>query len=153
MAISFYKKKIIYREDHQPYLIRYTLFTCPWFSIKIHNILLSDYACLHCHPWPFITILLKGAYIEHAEIKTVKTKSYFYMGIPTTGTVITTSRKQQLCRAGHILFRPATYKHSLHIEKPVWSFVITFKKIREWGFYPPEGFTPWFKYFDNGRCE
>jgi hypothetical protein len=147
MAITFYKKKIIYREDNQPYLIRYTLFTCKYFSIKIHHILLSDYDCLHCHPWNFISILLWGSYIEHSE-KTAW--SHYFTYVPREELMVA-----KRYGVGNILYRPADWKHRLEINKPVWSFVITFKKVRMWGFYTPQGFVPWYKYFgtNNGRCE
>lgn len=138
MAISFYKKKLIYREDGRLYLIRRTLFTCSWFSIKIHNILLSDYACLHDHPWLFLTFILKGSYVEWIENKKNPAWNYSW---------------PYLRNRFSILYRAAKFKHRLEITDPVWSFVITFKKTREWGFWPKEGFIPWFKYNDNGRCE
>mgnify|MGYP003448137758 CR=1 FL=1 len=60
--MKFFKKKILYREiqNHPvhgignwkvPYLVIYTLFTCKWFSIKIHKILISDPSDMHDHPW------------------------------------------------------------------------------------------------------
>lgn len=149
MAISFYKKKIIYREDGKQYLVRRTFFTCDWFSIKLHHILLSDYDCLHCHPWHFVTILLKGAYIEKSVVK--RPRATYEIG-----DSIMPFREYKISKrysAGNMLFRKANFKHSLLIDKPVWSFVITFKKIRMWGFYTPKGFVPWYKYFDGGRCE
>lgn len=123
------KRKVIYREDSNPYLVRYTLFTCKYFSIKIHNILLSDYECQHDHPWAFITFLLKGGYVEHTP-----TKSKVYGPLS-------------------LLYRPADYVHRLEIHQPVWSFVITFKKVRKWGFWTKTGWVEWFKYNPQNICE
>ncbi|MFA6057253.1 MAG: hypothetical protein WC756_03565 [Taibaiella sp.] len=123
------KKKIIKREDDAAYMIRYTLFTCRWFSVKIHNILLSDPSCLHDHPWAFITFLFKGGYVEHT---------------PTGSKVY---------GKGSLLYRPASYIHKLEIHQPVWSFVITFKKVRKWGFITPRGWVEWFKYKPQNNCE
>lgn len=116
------KKKILYRSDAGPYLIRYSILTTRWFSIKIHNILTSDDECLHDHPWTFISILLKGRYAEEGA-----DKFRFY-------------------RAGNILLHRAKWKHRLIVGDPVWTFVITFRKSREWGFWTRKGFVSHAKY-------
>lgn len=131
--MKFYKKTIITRGDGVPYLVRYSLFSCKWFAIKIHNILTSDDDCLHDHPWAFITFLLSSGYFE-----------WFYE--EGRSTYWPAWRKRW-----SILYRPADFRHKLEIDKPVWTFVITFKRIREWGFWNSKGFTPWFKYISSGR--
>lgn len=126
---TLFRKKIIYRNDHEPYLIRYSIFTCRWFAIKIHQILLSDHDCHHDHPWSFITLLLKGGYVEH------------------------TPKGSKLYGPGNILYRPAEYIHRLEIHQPCWSFVITFKKVRKWGFFTNAGWVEWFNYSPSNSCE
>ena len=123
------KKKIIYRNPGEPYLIRYTLFTCPWFSIKVHKILLSDPSCMHDHPWAFLTFLLKGGYVER------------------------TPKGSKVYSRGSLLYRPASYIHKLEIHQPVWTFVITFRKIKRWGFLTPLGWVEWYKYDYAEGCE
>ena len=134
-AMQFYKKKTITRGNYVPYLIRYSIFTCRWFAIKVHNILLSDDACLHNHPWAFVTILLSGGYFEESEHKG-KTDFKYH-------------------RAPSILFRPAAWSHRLELRKPMWTLVITFKKVQDWGFFTPRGFVNWRDYWQDseGRCE
>lgn len=66
--MKFFKKKVIHRGDNKPYLVRYNLFECELFSIKIHHILLSDDDCQHDHPWSFISVILWGGYTEHRTI-------------------------------------------------------------------------------------
>ncbi|MES2651289.1 MAG: hypothetical protein V4663_06085 [Bacteroidota bacterium] len=126
------KKKIITRGyNKEKYLIRWTIvpLTCKWFSVKVHKILLSDYQCLHDHPWAFITFLIKGGYVEYSD-KGSKLYSRF-----------------------SLLFRKASYQHRLEIHQPVWSIVITFKKVREWGFITPKGWVKWFNYTPSNNCE
>jgi hypothetical protein len=135
--MRFYKKTTITRgSDDKPYLIRYSLFSCRFFAIKVHNILLSDDECLHDHPWPFLTFLLSGGYFEHSIIKHAYKRFRYYGRFS-------------------LLYRPADYVHRLVIYKPVWTLVITFKKVRDWGFYTPRGFVNWRSYQpnENGRCE
>ncbi len=126
---KLYKKKVIKRADDVPYLIRYTIFTCRWFSLKVHNILVSDYACLHDHPWAFTTFLIKGGYVEY------------------------TPNGSKVYGRFSFLYRPAEYIHRLEIHQPVWSIVITFKKTRQWGFFTKAGWLEWFKYVPQNTCE
>jgi len=126
-------KKVITRgSDGVPYLVRYTILKCKCFSIKIHNILISDDDCLHDHPWPFLTWLLSSGYHEYSERHGFK----YY-------------------RRWSLLWRPATYKHKLVIDAPVWTFIITFKPVRVWGFWNSQGFTPWCKWVSSGnrKCD
>ena len=126
--MKFYKKTVIGRgSDNTPYLVRYSLFSCRSFAVKVHHILISDDDCLHDHPWAFITLLLSGGYGEQSE------KGYRYF------------------KRFSLLFRKAQYKHALVIFKPVWTLVITFKRRREWGFWNSMGFTPWYKYNPTGK--
>lgn len=122
------KKTRIQRHDSIDYLTRYTLLSTRLFSIKLHHILSSDDECLHDHPWTFISILLRGTYIEESD------NGYKGFG------------------PGSILFRRAQWKHRLMIDKPVWSCVITFRKVREWGFWTKKGFIRWEDY-DQSMCE
>jgi hypothetical protein len=127
--MRFYKKTTIYREDKKPYLVRRSLFSCRFFAIKIHQILLSDYDCQHDHPWAFFTFLIKGGYVEYT---------------PTGSKVY---------GPGSLLYRPADYVHRLEIHQPVWSFVITFKKVRSWGFITSKGWVFWKDYNASNSCE
>lgn len=123
--------KVVVSERESPtYLIRYSIFNCPWFSIKIHKIMLSDDDCMHDHPWSFLSIILKGGYVEH------------------------TPAGSKLFGAGSILWRPNPWIHKLEIWQPAITLVITFKKVRVWGFHTPSGWLPWFNYIREGRrCE
>lgn len=112
------------------YLIRYSLLTLPWFSIKLHKILMSDDDCMHDHPWSFISIILWGGYAEH------------------------TPKRKKLYGVGSILWRPNPWIHKLEIFQPATTLVITFKKVRLWGFITPSGWKPWYEYIREGRrCE
>lgn len=48
------------------YLRRWYLWRCKAFSVRIHHIMLPDLdRDPHDHPWPFLSIILKGGYREH----------------------------------------------------------------------------------------
>ena len=131
------KKRVIYRmgdNEQLPYLVRYYIFSCRWFSVKLHNILLSDDDCMHDHPWKFISIILKGGYVEHTP------------GIGSKDV------SKKIYHPGNILVRPAHWIHRLEIHQPAWTLVITFKKVRLWGFFTRNGWVPHYKYSEKDRC-
>lgn len=122
------KKSTITRGDNEPYLVRYSLLNTPWFSVKLHHILSSDDECLHDHPWSFISVILKGHYYEAND------------------------GPMRRCGRGSILFRRASWRHRLIINRPVWTFVITFRKTKEWGFFTKNGYVHHRRY-NSKMCE
>jgi hypothetical protein len=146
----FFKKKIIQREDGLDYLVRYTLCNNNWFSIKIHHLKISDSLCLHDHPWHFYSLILKGGYWEVTpnvdQHKVDITDSF-------DGNEQNTVRKWY--RPFSFLNRPAHWIHRLELPegKDCWTFVITFKKTKEWGFFTQKfGFINWKKYISEEHC-
>lgn len=110
------KRIILDRESNEPYLTRYYLFLKDrkWFpfNIFVHNFHKSDPDDLHDHPWPFITIILKGGYWEHTP------KGKFWRG------------------AGKINWAKSTALHRVELEPGVdtWTLFIPGPSVREWGF-------------------
>lgn len=110
------KRVILDRESQEPYLTRYYLFLKDrkWFpfNIFLHNFHKSDPDDLHDHPWPFITIILKGGYWEHTP------KGKFWRG------------------AGKINWARSTALHRVELEPEVdtWTLFIPGPSVREWGF-------------------
>jgi hypothetical protein len=142
------KKKVITRWDNEPYLIRYTLMTTPWFSIKIHKILLSDDACLHDHPWSFLSIVLKNGYKEYHH-----RNGHAFTSFKNDGTYTLNETVYKHIKAPAILYRKANWAHRLVVDKPATTLVITFKKTRQWGFFTPSGWIKWYKYKQENQCE
>jgi hypothetical protein len=94
-----------------------------WLNIYLHQFLRSDDdRALHDHPWWNVSILLRGAYLEHTE-----------------------EAPPVLRRAGQIAARPADRAHRVElIERlPVWTLFVTGPKRREWGFLCPRGWRHW----------
>lgn len=102
-----------------------------FFNIYLHQILRSDDdRALHDHPWWNISVILKGGYLEWTPFK---------------GDAQNPSFKTRL--AGDIIFRRGKSPHRLEIlpgfEKEAWSLFITGPKLRDWGFYCPQGWKHW----------
>ena len=105
------------RDGVTPYMERYYILFKDrprWFplNITLHKICKSDLPILHDHPWGYMTIILKGGYIEHTKY------ARFLRG------------------PGHIRFRNANSYHWLEVLEgvPSWSLFFMGKKQRDWGF-------------------
>lgn len=144
-----FKKKIIKREDNEDYLVRYSILNTKWFSIKIHNMLISDSQCLHDHPWHFYSFILKGGYWEY----TPKVNQHI-LDISKTYNGEDVIKKWH--GAGSLLNRPAHWIHRIELpkDKKCWTFVITFKKTKDWGFFTKSlGFVSWKNYNSKEHCD
>jgi hypothetical protein len=101
-------------------------------NVYLHEILRSDDdRALHDHPWANTSMLLDGRYVEH------------------------TGGGSVLREAGSIVSRQASDSHRLEIlpgERAV-SLFMTGPKVREWGFWCPNGWVHWrdFTAGDNGE--
>lgn len=81
----------------------------------------DDDRALHDHPWPNVSYVLFGQYLEH------------------------TPEGSFLRQAGDVVVRAATDRHRLELidSKPCISLFSTGPKVRDWGFWCPQGFVPW----------
>ena len=110
------KRVILDRVGQKPYLIRYYLFLKErkWFpfNIFLHKFLQGDPDELHDHPWPYLTIILKGGYWE------VTPKGRFWRG------------------PGSFRFATPKSLRRVELEKGIhaWTLFIPGPKIRDWGF-------------------
>lgn len=91
-------------------------------KIMLHHFLpdTADLDAPHDHPWPFVTIVLRGGYID--------------THIPDPARPHRTVRT--LLSAPAIAFRPARYAHTTETaSQGAWTLVITGWSNRQWGFW------------------
>lgn len=116
---------------HDPYLLRwYILPRNPLFNIYVHKFLRDDDdRAMHDHPWPSMSVLVRGRYIEQ------------------------TSQGRREYGPGSVLFRGASYTHRVELIdcKPCWTLFITGPRVREWGFHCPQGWVHWKKFVTPGN--
>jgi hypothetical protein len=94
-------------------------------AARVHHILRSDDdRAFHDHPWPYVSIILKGGYFE---ITPIYDKSGLYCG-----------KSWKWYGPGSILIRPARSWHRLVIDEgtDTWTLFITGKYQQRWGFLP-----------------
>lgn len=100
-----------------------------WRSFYLHEIFGSDNELiLHDHPWPSLSFVLKGAYVEH----TIR-----------AGGI----HERRIRKAGDIIFRLPATPHRLEMpegaEDSCWTLFLAGPRVREWGFHSPDGWIPW----------
>lgn len=135
----FIKKTVIKRNINgkdESYLIRYTIITTPWFSIKLHKALLSDPEDCHDHPWDYWSFIIKGGYQE----QTMHIRCRMMPGGIVRKQVVYVNRTY---RPGCLLKRKAHGMHRLIIPEGKYSLslILTFKKYRRWGFMKENHWT------------
>lgn len=138
-SLYSYKKTILYRDIKElrgytyktKYLIRYTLLSCKFFTIKIHKALISDPNEPHDHPWNYLSIILKGGYWEEIIVSEV-----VHTNISTMERLYSNRITTKWYKPGSILYRKGDRLHKLIIPegKSCISLIFTFKKWRKWGY-------------------
>lgn len=101
------------------------------FNIYCHEILRDDDdRALHDHPWPNLSIVLRGGYREIAFVRPQR------HGFPLPATI------EKYRRAGSVVGRRARTAHRLALHRdadnrpiPAWTLFITGPVLRDWGFW------------------
>jgi hypothetical protein len=109
------------------YMERWWLIPYSRFGIacRLHHILKSDDdRAFHDHPWPYLTVVLRGGY---TEVKPRYDRSGFYLG-----------ESRRWYGPGSVIFRRAKSWHRLEIPPgaSAWTMFISGPKRQSWGFLP-----------------
>lgn len=117
--------------DGDLYLRRWFLTPRGWrWHLFLHHIHRADKGrALHDHPWPFLTIPLRGWYLQEAAVLNNRP------GLPFR--VVLFERTRWLIPA----FRRAEYTHRIaEVSRGgCWTLVVVGQVRREWGFWTAEG--------------
>lgn len=119
-----------------PYLLRWYLIPRnKWCNLYLHKFLRSDDPrALHDHPWPWLSLIIKGAYWEH---------------LPAPSGAAATQRF--LRRAWRPRWGQPTALHRVELQpstsvtgfRPVWTIFVTGPRVREWGFQCGSRWVDW----------
>jgi hypothetical protein len=123
MLRRFLPNKEIGWQDIGEVFYRYQLIKCRWFNLYLHQLDAPAWHPVGCHdhPWWFITVLLKGGYLEKQSSNAAA----------RDGAEFVVKRRYP----GQILYRPAEHAHD--VITPYgrsWSLVLTGRKAHTWGF-------------------
>ena len=136
---------IMDRVNDEPYLERYYVFLKDRkrfpFNIFVHKFLKSDPDDVHDHPWPFLTIILRGGYWEWIPVFNVR------------GAKI-----HEYCvwrRPGSFRFAQANSFHRIELDPDVecWTLFIPGIKQRDWGFLVKNRWVQWQEYLNMRKSQ
>lgn len=125
------------------YLVRWTLLK--WWGgrgLYLHHFVGDDWSLdLHDHPKRFVSIGLRGSYVEETPSR--------YRDWWTTIPAL--SMETRSYRAPWIRTFPAQHIHRIKLidGKPCWTLVVVLKTVRPWGFWHGWYWIPWRKYVDS----
>ena len=123
--------RVIPRGDKQPYLERKFLFRSRFLTVYLHRFVAPDVGVdPHDHPWPFLSVVLSGAYSELV---------YDHLNLRA-------APRNVHRRAGDVIYRPAEWTHRIvDITAPgdTITLVICGPRRYHWGFWvlPKSGDT------------
>lgn len=141
------------------YLIRWYIFSTSWITLFLHKFVRGDEdRALHCHPWSFLVVPIWRGYIEHSDRPMRRDPSEPWRTETCSLQELQTGRVATRRRVWPIIsarYRPATYRHRVELiaGKPSWSIFFHFRRQREWGFHPPDGFVHWKQWHKSHNCE
>ena len=104
-----------------------------WRNVFLHRMNGPDPGRdMHDHPWDFTTFILWGGYVE---IEGFWSEHGF-------------ERRTNVRPTFSISRIPAEHIHAIRAVRPnTWTFVITGRRRREWGFHTKDGWVPYEEYF------
>lgn len=105
--------------------VRRWILECRWFSVRLHHWLDSDdLRNPHDHAWDFWSFVLKGQVWDQDE------------------------RGQRTLRKRWSLTKfNAEHRHSVYVEDPAWTLIVTGPVRRQWGYWVDGKFRKRNKYF------
>jgi len=134
----------IRRASGLEYLLRLTVFKCPLFASMVHWFLGDDDTCLHDHPSPFVSLIVRGGYYEDVP----QCPETYRAGDPLVRTWYP---------PGSLLVRPAHWVHRVVLSRdsrgrPVPATTVLFMgtKVRRWGFWTQFGWI-FYRDYDGAR--
>ena len=136
---------IMDRVNDEPYLERYYVFLKDRnrfpFNIFVHKFLKSDPDDVHDHPWPFLTIILRGGYYEW--------RPQFDREGQKIGEIA------RWCGAGSVRWASANTYHRIELDPEVtcWTLFMPGIKQRDWGFLVKNQWVQWQDYLTQRQSQ
>ncbi|GBQ69758.1 hypothetical protein AA103196_2302 [Ameyamaea chiangmaiensis NBRC 103196] len=150
MILSRRPPDFVIGDPEAPYLLRWYLIPRNrWFNVYLHKFLRSDEdRALHDHPWWWVSLILRGRYLEHTPSDTFLRRAWRPRWGRATAlhrvelfrarvcTTVRTPDQNGICRTRH------SFSDARSMEA-VWTIFITGPRVREWGFACPNGWRHW----------
>ena len=137
------KRIVMDRVENEPYLERYYVFLRERkrfpFNIFLHKFLKSDPDDVHDHPWPFLTVILKGGYYEWTP--------QFNSAGQKVGEIA------RWYGPGSVRWARADQYHRVELDPEVtcWTLFMPGPKQRDWGFLVRNRWVQWEQYLKQRK--
>lgn len=129
------------------YMKRLVIFRTPLFGMQLQRLYRADAdRDLHDHPRVFLSVLLRGTYIEQYARGVYRDHHLYTLGRVRLGGL---PKFLGVVRYNWMPLDKAHRIDTLHRRKdsgPVWSLLFVGPRHRVWGFYTDDGFVPWQEY-------
>lgn len=99
-----------------PYLSRLRIVDTPWFGVYLHKIMSTDGQDPHDHPYSFVSLVLRGGYVE--ELDSIYEKE------------VVPRRTLSLHKLNFRQFHRITQLE----QTPTWTLVVRGRRRQNWGF-------------------
>lgn len=125
-----------YDEPDTNYMTRWRVISTPWLGVYIHRLNKPDpRPTLHDHPWPFLSLVLRGGYCEE-----------FAAGSSDRASPVA-ERRERSWPAGSVHRMRKTDAHTITSlrRSPTWTLVLAGRRRSDpsWGYRDESGWTPW----------
>ncbi len=130
------RQDYVVRGETQPRLIKWTLLGTPWVQLYVHKFNGPDWTTdAHDHPSSFISIGLRGSYVE--TVYDTRGESLY----------------DREWKAPWIRRFPPTHMHRTSAVGPkgAWTFCIAGRYVRNWNFLAGKEMIPWRDYMKRFR--
>jgi hypothetical protein len=122
-------------DDDGVYLTRWRVIQTPWAALYVHRMTGPDpRATLHDHPWSFLSIIVRGGYIERRLDPMTMTVDHWH--------VVRWWNRVRALDA-----------HSIRslLRNPTWTLLFVGRRRRTWGYLESEGYGWIWTQFDRHR--
>lgn len=121
-------------ENGLVYLARLRIIQTPWFGVYIHDIYEPDAdRDPHNHPWSFISIVLRGHYVERLHPRPAGFSHHEYI-------------EQRWRRfSAHRMGRRSAHR-IIEAAPGLKTLILVGPRRSSWGFFTPSRFVPWQEY-------
>lgn len=125
----------------ETYLTRWRLIQTPWFAIYLHRMNGPDSRpTLHDHPWPFLSLILRGGYEE-----TYVEQPWRADDVSEPDILLANMTDLRAWRVGTIHRMRARSAHYIYrlLRYPTWTLLLVGPRVRTWGYWDAAGWTPY----------
>lgn len=140
---AFWQRFMIPCLNGEDYLFRLRIFDTPWLGVYLHDIFEPDGdRDPHNHPWPFISIVLRGGYVEVVHEEPEQEMS----GVSPANPIMKVHKRFSVHRMG------GDNAHRIIKAQPgLKTLIIRGRRLpKGWGFFTREGYVPWQDYGRDG---